>query len=104
MPKAERGHSAPATDAQLENTHWKRLREELEFIDSHVTQLRWVVFAHRELMRHMLERVTADYAQEVQSSYQLCRLAEDRLEEVGGMMQRAIAGVLGAWREENAHG
>lgn len=43
MPKAERGHSAPATDAQLENTHWKRLREELEFIDSHVTQLRWVV-------------------------------------------------------------
>lgn len=104
MPKADARHTRPSTGEKSENPHFRRLGRELERIGSDLMQLRWLVFSHRELMRHTLEGVTADHAAEIEASYQLSRITEDRLEEIDGQLQRAVVGVLGALRPENAHG
>ena len=101
MSKVGRALSRLGAGAPRENSQRTDLVRDLERVGAELTQLRGVVFAHRELMRHALETVSPAFAEEIESSYHLCRLSEDWLKDVGESVEQVIRGVM---QPENAHG
>lgn len=101
MAKADCGHSRPTRDAQSENAHSPHLARDLEEIAAELRQLRGIAFAHRELARHMLKAATPADADELGSSYQLCRLTEEWL---AGLDDRLEPAIHAAMRREHTHG
>lgn len=101
MAKAEGARTGLRAGAQSENAQQPHLARDLEAIAAELRQLRGISFAHRELMRHLLDEAPRSCSDEVDSSYHLCRLSEGWLQDLDDQLDAAIHKAM---RLENAHG